>query len=72
MEKTCELLRAVGIKDTSAFEENGVTGGDLLELTQDDMAEALSLSPLQASSVPSCFLLADMAVAKAKGNNKDV
>ena len=50
MEQTCSLLKALGIRDIGVFEANGVTGGDLLELTPEEMVQSLSLAPLQVRS----------------------
>ena len=50
MEQTCSLLKALGIRDTGVFEANGVTGGDLLELTPEEMVQSLNLAPLQVRS----------------------
>ena len=58
MDQTCALLSSLGITETAPFRENGVTGGDLLELSEEEMRESLKLSPLQvghhtAGHVPS-------------------
>ena len=47
VEDTCSLLRDMGIRDTSAFEANGITGADLLDLEEDDLRSELGLSKLQ-------------------------
>ena len=47
MDQTCALLNSLGITETAPFRENGVTGGDLLELSEEEMRESLKLSPLQ-------------------------
>lgn len=54
MEQTCDLLQRQGIKNTGVFEENGVTGGDLLELSAEEMADNLCLTPLQVRQ-PFCL-----------------
>ena len=47
MEQTCELLQSLGLHDVGAFQENGVTGGDLLELSQEELQTDLGLHSLQ-------------------------
>ena len=51
VEDTCSLLRDMGIRDTSAFEANGITGADLLDLEEDDLRSELGLSKLQVDSL---------------------
>lgn len=47
VEETCALLRDIGISDVRLFEENCVTGGDLIELEPADLKDSLNLSSLQ-------------------------
>ncbi len=47
MEETAELLRSVGFRDTAYIEANGVTGDDLLELTEQELRQELGLTHLQ-------------------------
>ena len=42
-----ELLRSVGFRDTACIEANGVTGDDLLELTEQELRQELGLTHLQ-------------------------
>jgi hypothetical protein len=49
VDQTCTLLTNLGITDTSRFRDNGVTGGDLLELSAEEMSESLNLSQLQVN-----------------------
>ena len=59
MEETSSLLRDLGIRDTSAFEANGITGSDLLDLEEDDLRSELGLSKLQVvASAAQCLHLA--------------
>ena len=50
VEETAELLGALGLGERAlaAFRENGVGGGDLLDLTPEEMRDDLGLAPLQA------------------------
>ena len=48
VEETCQLLQDVGIRNTSQFEANGITGADLLDLEEDDLRSELGLTKLQA------------------------
>ena len=45
-----QLLAEVGLRDGSAFESNGITGGDLLELDSEELRDDLGLTNLQVSS----------------------
>lgn len=47
VEQVCELLQCLGLQNVSAFESNGVTGGELLELSQEELRTDLGLSTLQ-------------------------
>ena len=47
VEQTCQLLQALGMQNVSAFIENGITGGDLLELSHEELRSDLGLPPLQ-------------------------
>ena len=47
MAETVQLLSEIGIRDSSPFESNGITGGDLLELDDDELKEDLHLTNLQ-------------------------
>ena len=51
VEQTCDLLQSLGLQNVSAFQENGITGGDLLELTQEELKADLGLAPLQVQSL---------------------
>lgn len=42
-----QLLADLGLRDGSAFEANGITGGDLLELDNSELREDLGLTNLQ-------------------------
>ena len=48
-----ELLRSVGFRETACIEANGITGDDLLELTEHELRKELGLSHLQAWCCPS-------------------
>ena len=50
MEETAELLRRVGLRDTECIESNGINGGDLLELTEQELRQELGLSHLQVGT----------------------
>jgi len=54
VDQTCTILTSLGIPDTSRFRDNGVTGGDLLELSAEEMSESLDLSQLQVNH--QCFV----------------
>ena len=45
--ETVQLLSEIGIRDGSPFESNGITGGDLLDLDDEELKEDLHLSNLQ-------------------------
>ena len=45
--ETVQLLSDIGIRDGSPFESNGITGGDLLDLDDDELKEDLHLTNLQ-------------------------
>lgn len=47
MAETVQLLSDIGIRDSSPFESNGITGGDLLDLDDDELKEDLHLTNLQ-------------------------
>ena len=47
VDQTSELLQCLGLQDVSAFQDNGVTGGDLLELSQEELQTDLGLHSLQ-------------------------
>ena len=47
VEQTCELLQDLGLQNVSAFQDNGVTGGELLELSQEELQTDLGLHSLQ-------------------------
>lgn len=47
VDQTCDLLQCLGLRDVSTFQENGVTGGDLLELSQEELQTDLGLHSLQ-------------------------
>ena len=51
-----QLLGEIGIRDGSPFESNGITGGDLLDLHDEELKEDLHLTnlqvPYQISHVP--------------------
>ena len=47
VQQTCELLQNLGLQNVDAFRENGVTGGDLLELSQEELQRDLGLPSLQ-------------------------
>lgn len=53
VQETVQLLAEVGLRDGSAFESNGITGGDLLELDSDELRDDLGLTNLQVSSAHS-------------------
>lgn len=54
--QTCELLASLGIKDVSTFEQNCMNGGDILELTDQEMEEDLALPPLQVRYVKATLI----------------
>jgi len=41
------LLSEIGLWDGGPFESNGITGGDLLDLEEEELKEDLHLSNLQ-------------------------
>jgi hypothetical protein len=45
--ETVQLLSEIGLRDGSPFESNGITGGDLLDLEEEELKEDLHLSNLQ-------------------------
>ena len=48
MAETVQLLSDIGLRDSSPFESNGITGGDLLDLEEEEESkEDLHLSHLQ-------------------------
>ena len=47
VQETVQLLADLGLRDGSAFETNGITGGDLLELDNSELREDLGLTNLQ-------------------------
>lgn len=49
--ETVQLLSEIGLRDGSPFETNGITGGDLLDLEEEELKEDLHLSNLQAKKV---------------------
>ena len=49
MHQVCQLLQDLGLQDTSSLQSNGVNGGELLELSDEEIREDLGLSRLQAS-----------------------
>lgn len=50
MAETVQLLSEIGIRDGSPFESNGITGGDLLELDDEELKEDLHLTNLQVQN----------------------
>lgn len=58
MEETVQLLADLGLRDGSAFESNGITGGELLELDSTELREDLQLTHLQV-----CTKLHDRPIA---------
>lgn len=48
-----QLLSEIGIRDGSPFESNGITGGDLLDLDDEELKEDLHLTNLQVPC-PTC------------------
>ena len=62
MAQTCQLLSDMGVQDTSNFQQQGVTGGDLLELTDEELMQELHLSKLKVwCTVVACRVDADCA-----------
>ena len=59
VEDTCELLGAMGIQNTEPFRDNGVTGGDFLDLSPDDLKLSLNLTTLQVRFNLAGIVLAD-------------
>lgn len=62
MAETVQLLSEIGIRDGSPFESNGITGGDLLDLDDDELKEDLHLTNLQVHGLNdharfACFAL---------------
>ena len=49
VQQVCQLLQDLGLQDTSSLQSNGVNGGELLELSDEEIREDLGLSRLQAS-----------------------
>lgn len=49
--ETVQLLSDIGIRDGSPFESNGITGGDLLDLEEEELKDDLHLSHLQAKKI---------------------
>ncbi|KAK9803038.1 hypothetical protein WJX72_012250 [[Myrmecia] bisecta] len=49
--ETCRLLADLGLRDTSRFEENGVSGADLLDLTDEELHKDLGLPNLQVKKI---------------------
>jgi len=45
--ETVQLLSEIGLWDGGPFESNGITGGDLLDLEEEELKEDLHLSNLQ-------------------------
>ncbi len=52
--ETVQLLSEIGLRDGGPFESNGITGGDLLELEEEELKEDLHLSNLQVRVPPKC------------------
>ena len=50
--ETVQLLSEIGFRDCSPFESNGITGGDLLDLEDEELKEDLHLSHLQVNPQP--------------------
>ena len=48
MEETVELLSSIGFRETDCIASHGLNGGDILELTDQEMHNELKLSHLQA------------------------
>lgn len=42
-----QLLADIGLRDGSAFQNNGITGGELLELDSEELQQDLGLTRLQ-------------------------
>lgn len=49
VEETADLLKDIGFRDYETMRKHGVTGGDLLELTDQELMEELRLPHLQVS-----------------------
>ena len=49
-----QLLSEIGLRDGSPFESNGITGGDLLDLEEEELKGDLHLSNLQVRVLPQC------------------
>ena len=54
VQETVQLLADLGFRDGSAFENNGITGGDLLELDNSELREDLGLTNLQVFNFILC------------------
>ena len=67
--QVCQLLQDLGLQDTSSLQSNGISGGELLELSDEEIREDLGLSRLQAScntprKIPSYLRLHSRASAE--------
>ena len=49
-----DLLQSVGFRDVAPIEANGLTGADLLEVTEQELREELGLSHFQVGGCSSC------------------
>ncbi len=53
VEETVELLSSIGFRDTDCITAHGLNGGDILDLSDQEMRDELRLSHLQVRN-PSC------------------
>ena len=60
-EEAVDLLQSVGFRDVAPIEENGLTGADLLEVSEQELRDELGLSHFQVMFSPA--LLADCSQA---------
>lgn len=51
VEETVELLQLMGFKATDVIEAHGITGGDLLELDEQELRNELKLPHLQVQEI---------------------
>ena len=51
VEETVELLQLMGFRATDVIEAHGITGGDLLELDEQELRKELKLPHLQVQQI---------------------
>ncbi len=66
--ETVQLLSEIGLRDGGPFESNGITGGDLLDLEEEELKDDLHLSNLQVRA----FLQSKKATAILASDTREV